>query len=237
MWNPWHGCHKKSEGCENCYMFLFDKVRDIDSNMFFITKNFNLPLKKNKLGKYKIVDGSNVMLCLTSDFFLEEADIYREKVWQIIRIRKKVDFEVITKRIERVEKCLPENFTDNYNNFKINVTVENQKRAEERLPILINLNLNYRGIVVAPMLERIDIEKYLKTGKINKVTVSGENYKNARPIHFEWVQDLAMQCKKYNVEFEFYDTGSNFYVKGKHYFIPHKLGKIQAKKASLHLFN
>ena len=23
-WNPWHGCHKKSEGCLNCYMFRID---------------------------------------------------------------------------------------------------------------------------------------------------------------------------------------------------------------------
>lgn len=20
IWNPWHGCHKISEGCEHCYM-------------------------------------------------------------------------------------------------------------------------------------------------------------------------------------------------------------------------
>lgn len=21
IWNPWRGCHKKSEGCEHCYIF------------------------------------------------------------------------------------------------------------------------------------------------------------------------------------------------------------------------
>ena len=235
MWNPWHGCHKKSEGCENCYMFSFDKARNIDSNKFFLTKNFDMPLKKDKKGNFKIQDGSNVMLCLTSDFFLEEADDYRNQVWQIIKERENVNFEVITKRIERVKENLPKNFLDDFKNFKINVTIENQKRAEERLPIFINLDLNYRGVIVAPMLEKINIEKFLQTGKINKVSVAGENYKNARPIHFEWVQDVARQCKKYNVEFEFYDTGNNFYFKEKHYFIPHRLGKQQAQKASLFL--
>ena len=24
MWNLWHGCHKKSEGCRHCYVFRRD---------------------------------------------------------------------------------------------------------------------------------------------------------------------------------------------------------------------
>ena len=27
IWNPWHGCKKYSEGCENCYMYFLDKQR------------------------------------------------------------------------------------------------------------------------------------------------------------------------------------------------------------------
>jgi phage gp37Gp68 protein len=26
IWNPWHGCHKKSTGCLNCYMFRRDSL-------------------------------------------------------------------------------------------------------------------------------------------------------------------------------------------------------------------
>lgn len=25
IWNPWHGCIKKSEGCRNCYMYFLDR--------------------------------------------------------------------------------------------------------------------------------------------------------------------------------------------------------------------
>ncbi len=28
IWNPWHGCVKCSEGCENCYMYFLDRVRN-----------------------------------------------------------------------------------------------------------------------------------------------------------------------------------------------------------------
>lgn len=27
IWNPWHGCRKCSEGCENCYMYFLDRMR------------------------------------------------------------------------------------------------------------------------------------------------------------------------------------------------------------------
>ena len=229
MYNPWHGCHKKSEGCQNCYMFSFDKQRGIDSNVFHLNNGFDLLVRKKRDGSYKLESGSHVMVCLTSDFFLEEADLYRDKVWQMILQRQDVKFEVITKRIERV--LLPENFKERYQNFYLNVTVENQKRADERIPLLLALDLDWRGLVVSPMLEPINIEKYLQTGKISHVAVGGENYKNARELRFEWVKDLAMQCKRHGVDFEFYDTGSNFVKDGKRFHIPHNLGKIQAYKA------
>lgn len=28
IWNPWHGCVKCSEGCQHCYMYFLDRVRD-----------------------------------------------------------------------------------------------------------------------------------------------------------------------------------------------------------------
>ena len=26
IWNPWHGCHKVSEGCAHCYMYFLDST-------------------------------------------------------------------------------------------------------------------------------------------------------------------------------------------------------------------
>ena len=93
MWNPWHGCHKCSPGCKNCYVFFLDKIRDKDSNVIFKNKtNFNLPLKTDRSGNFKIASGSEVATCFTSDFFLEEADAWREEAWGIIRQRSDVYF-------------------------------------------------------------------------------------------------------------------------------------------------
>lgn len=32
IWNPWHGCHKCSEGCQNCYAYFMDKRYGRDTN-------------------------------------------------------------------------------------------------------------------------------------------------------------------------------------------------------------
>ena len=35
-WNPWHGCHKCSPGCQNCFVFNMDKRYGRDTSV--ITK-------------------------------------------------------------------------------------------------------------------------------------------------------------------------------------------------------
>ena len=73
-WNPWHGCHKCSEGCQNCYAYFLDKRYGRDTNEVMKNKStINLPIKKDRNGNYKLPSGSFVRVCMTSDFFLEEA--------------------------------------------------------------------------------------------------------------------------------------------------------------------
>ena len=75
-WNPWHGCRKYSEGCAHCYMYYLDAQRDRDGSEIYRTKtNFNLPVKKTRQGAYKIPSGTMLHVCMTSDFFLQEARI------------------------------------------------------------------------------------------------------------------------------------------------------------------
>lgn len=233
MWNPWHGCHKYSEGCKNCYMFSFDKERKVDSEKIYKTNTYNYPIARDKKGLYKIKPNSFVEVCLTSDFFLEEADEWREDAWKMIKHRKDVFFSIFTKRIERVEKCLPNDWGEGYENVGINLTCENQKRTDERLPIFIELPIKHKNIALSPMLEEISIKRYLKQGDFEWVYVAGENYKNARPCNYDWVKKIYEECKECNVNFEFFDTGSNFIKDGKKYFIPHSKGKEQAKKSGL----
>ncbi len=231
IWNPWHGCHKKSEACKNCYMFYLDSLRNINSNI--IKKNlndFNLPLKKKKDGSYKIPSGSHIRVCLTSDFFLEEADIWRDQIWNMMKERSDISFALFTKRPERVLNCLPKDWKKGYKNVSLFVTCENQKRAQERLPYLITLPFQNKGIMAEPLLEEINIDEYLKTKEIKLIYCGGENYENARPLNIKWVEKLSNSAKKYNVSFEFFDTGAYFIYKGKEYHFKNHQSQIECLK-------
>lgn len=236
LWNPWHGCHKCSPGCLNCYVYYLDKLRDKDAS--FITKvktNFNLPLKKDRQGNYKIPSGSELATCFTSDFFLEEADEWRKDIWKIIKQRKDVTFLICTKRIQRFNDCIPDDWEDGYDNVIIAVTCENQEKANERLPILLDIKAKRKYIFASPILEDIDFSEFLSTRKIDLVSVGGESYNNARVCNFEWVKNIKKTCDKYNVKFDFHQTGSNFVINGKHYKIKHHDEYSQAKKGMKYL--
>lgn len=234
IWNPWHGCRKYSEGCEHCYMYFLDKQRDRDGSQIYKVKtNFTLPIRKDRKGEYKIKSGSSLRVCMTSDFFLEEADEWRTEVWQMIKERSDVTFWLLTKRAERIQKCLPDDWGEGYDNVSLNITAENQKRAEERFPVLLSLPAKHKGAMIAPFIGPVNIEKYLKSGQIETIFADGENYEGARPLHYEWVKDLYDQCVRCHVPFSFFGVGNVFVKDEKVYHICKAYQHVEAMKSGL----
>ena len=235
IWNPWHGCRKVSEGCENCYMFFLDEQHGNNGSEIYKTKaGFCYPLSKDRNGQYKVKSGEMLRVCMTSDFFLEEADEWREEAWNIIRQRPDVKFFLLTKRVQRVADCLPYDWGNGWENVMLNVTCENQKRADERIPLLLDLPFKHKGIMCAPFIGEVSIDKYLKSGKIEQVLCDGENYNGARECRYEWVKKLHDECLKHYVTFTFCGTGRRFIKDGKLYKIeePGKQSE-QARKSEL----
>ena len=54
LWNPWHGCTKCSPGCQNCYVYRRDAEFGKDASIVKKTASFNLPVKKDRRGNYKL---------------------------------------------------------------------------------------------------------------------------------------------------------------------------------------
>lgn len=234
QWNPWHGCHKCSPGCMNCYVYYQDSFRDKDSSVVVRNKtNFDLPLKKNRCGEYKVPPGTTLGSCFTSDFFIEEADEWRAEAWDMIRQRSDVMFLIPTKRIARFAQCVPEDWGEGWDNVAIAVSCENQEMADKRLPILLDAKIAHRLIFVAPILEYVDLCRYHESGRIEQVSVGGESYANARTCDFDWVKRIYLDCEKYGVEFDFHQTGSNFVKDGRRYRIKHRDEHSQAKKGEV----
>jgi len=216
-------------------MYYLDSVRDKDGSEIYMTKaGFDYPLSKDRNGKYKVRSGEQIRVCMTSDFFLEEADEWRDEAWEIIRQRPDVKFFLLTKRPQRVAEHLPKDWGKGWENVMFNVTCENQKRADERIPILFELPFRHKGIMCAPFIGPVSIEKYLKENQIEQVLCDGENYSGARPCHYEWVKALSDECKKYNVTFVFCGTGRRFVKDGKLYKIEgNRLQSEQAFRSGL----
>lgn len=232
LWNPWHGCHKISPGCLHCYVYRIDAKHGRDSSLVTKTKDFDLPLKKKRNKEYKIPLGDLVYTCFSSDFFLEDADEWRTDVWNMIRIRNDLHFFIITKRIDRFDSCLPDDWGDGYENVTICCTVENQDRADYRLPIYLKAPIKHKIIVCEPLLEQINLSAYLETN-IEEVVVGGESGNDARVCNYDWVLDIRRQCMEKQIPFYFKQTGARFVKNGRLYIVQRKFQHSQAKKAGI----
>lgn len=214
MWNPWRGCKKCSDGCKYCYIHKGDAKRNINTNDIIKTKDFNKPIEKLKSGNYKIKAGL-IYLCFSSDFLIEEADIWRDECWKMIKERSDLTFLFLTKRIDRFLKCMPNDWNSGYDNVIICCTIENQQNADYRLSIFKDLPIKHKCITAQPLLEKIDIEKYLDD--IELVVVGGESDYNARQLNYDWVINIREQCIRKKVNFEFRQVGTHFVKEGKMY--------------------
>ena len=167
------------------------------------------------------------MTCFSSDFLLSDADPWRDECIKMMMERSDCMFYFFTKRIERLDFSVPDNVI-------VGCTCENQKMADYRLPIFKKLDIKYKTIILAPMLERMNIYKYLGSD-IYEVNVSGESGSSPqiRALDYDWVLDIRNQCIKANVNFGFHQTGARFIKDGKEYRIERKYQISQAKKANI----
>lgn len=99
LWNPWHGCHKLSEGCRHCYVYRIDGKHGKDSSVVAKTDNYDLPLRRKKNGEYKIPAGNTVFTCFSSDFLVEDADGWRKDAWKMrIFVGMSISFLLLSDR-------------------------------------------------------------------------------------------------------------------------------------------
>lgn len=233
-WNPWHGCTKISPGCKYCYVYRQDEMygSEIASSLCRKTAAFDLPIKLKRDKSYKIPPGRVVYTCFSSDFLLKDADEWRPECWRMMRQRSDLWFYFFTKRIDRLQECLPSDWGDGYPNVLIGCTVENQEMADYRLPIFKSLPIKHKSIIISPFIGPMDISDYLDD-TIDQVSVGGESGAHARPCDYDWVLDIRRQCVEKDVPFFFHQTGALLVKDGREYHIPRKYQHSQAHKAGI----
>jgi protein gp37 len=100
-------------------------------------------------------------------------------------------------------------------NVWLGVSVENQKTADDRIPMLLITPAAVRFLSCEPLLGEIDLWTFLYTGvgsaKFNRlhwVICGGESGPHARPMGAEWPRSIRDQCVKAEIPFFFKQWGA-----------------------------
>lgn len=202
-WNPWRGCTKVSPGCASCYMFTGQLRwgRDPSKVVRAALSTFTAPLRW--------AEPRRVFTCSWSDFFHEDADEWRPEAWAIIRATPHLTYQILTKRIERVQDHLPADWGPNgYANVWLGTSIENQRFADQRIPQLANVPATVRFLSVEPLLKRTEL---FALDRIHWVIVGGESAGRPshppRPMQPEWVRLIRDQCVVSSTPFFFKQWG------------------------------
>ena len=189
-WNPWQGCIKISPGCKNCYMYR-DKRR-YGQNPSTIVKSkttFSDPIKWD--------DPRVIFACSWSDWFIEEADDWREEAWDIIRRTPQHTYQILTKRPELIRERLPDDWGKGWRNVWLGVSIENQDFIS-RKTILRRIPAQVRFISAEPLLGPI---KFRSLSGFNWIITGGESGPNSRYMDLQWVREIRDQCIEFNIPF------------------------------------
>ncbi len=221
------GCERMSPGCAHCYAERNAKDYGIKVGGLPVwgpapatprkvhgAKHWNGPLGWNAIkipipGKTR----PNVFCSPMADVFEDHptVDHERVKLWDLIQKTPNLDWHLITKREDNVEKNLPWGKTGvPSRNVWISMSIENNYWAKRRLPYLASLNVAVRGAHLEPLLGPVpSLAQYIKD--LDWVLVGGEQRDDdppkTRPMQPAWVLDVKTICDGAGVPFFFKQWG------------------------------
>lgn len=155
---------------------------------------------------------------------------WRRDLFFLITQCHSLDFLLLTKRPHLVEQQLKEISTGpvahwdlwgdwqlagGLPNVWLGTTVEDQARADERIPALLSIPARMRFLSCEPLLGPVEIfgeglgEGPANGGTIHWVIAGGESGPKARPMHPDWARSLRDQCAEAKVPFFFKQWGES----------------------------
>ena len=210
--NPWIGCTKISEACHSCYAEKINKrtgnnnwgqgkSRRRTSDAYW-DEPLRWDRKARKAGVFR-----RVFCASMADVFDPEApEECRPDLWHLIQETTNLLWLLLTKRPENIRQMLRKDLWGDPRIW-LGVTAENQKMADQRIPILLQTPAAKRFVSVEPMLGPVVLEA---TGRhllgpasqqrgmndgLDWVICGPENGPGARPMDLEWPRSLLAQCR------------------------------------------
>ncbi|SHX95720.1 bacteriophage protein gp37 [Mycobacteroides abscessus subsp. abscessus] len=241
-WNPVTGCDKVSPGCHYCYAETFAERWRGTRGHYFET-GFDVQLRPDKLDlPLRWTKPRKVFVNSMSDLFHDKVpDEYIARVFAVMALAPQHTFQLLTKRHGRMRALLNsraflqlvwdawsvEDGPDESEslgtdpaerwplpNVWLGVSAEDQKRADLRIPALLDTPAAVRFVSAEPLLGPIDLhadpigkDSVFWIGHLDWVIVGGESGPAARPMHPDWARSIRDQCVAGGVPFLFKQWG------------------------------
>lgn len=242
-WSVVSGCTKKSEGCRNCWAcrLAATRLRNHPRYRGLATYPDLRGVQPEWTGEVRthpdLLDqplhwrkSKRIFVCSQADLFHE--NVTKEFLWAVFRTMwyvKRHTFLVLTKRSARMAEYLNKlGFQEIARNdglpwpipnVWLGVSVEDQKTADERIPLLLQTPAAVRFVSYEPALGLVDLRHYLGplrmtlspgTGVehgLDWIIAGGESGPNARPSHPDWFRKVRDDCQLVGTPFFFKQWG------------------------------
>jgi protein gp37 len=202
VWNPVTGCTKISPGCKHCYAERMAKRLEGMGQPNY-RNGFKLTLHPKMLD---IPLGwrtpQRIFVNSMSDLFHADVPLeYIQRVFDVMRQAKWHQYQVLTKRSERLRELSP--FLKWPEHVWMGVSVESANYVH-RIDDLRGTGAAVKFLSLEPLLGPLP---KLNLRGIDWVIVGGESGPGARPMGPQWVMDLRDQCLRADVPFFFKQWG------------------------------
>jgi protein gp37 len=213
--NPWWGCVKVSPGCERCYAETLSAryghhvwgPAKTTTRRHFGDAHWAEPLSWNQSAARDGVR-KRVFCASMADVFEPHPNVTsdRQRLFALIEATPSLDWLLLTKRPELVPALLPSSWVNSPQpNVWIGASIEDQHRAEERLPLLKAIPAAVRFLSCEPLLGPLSS---VNLDGVDWVIVGGESGPGARRMDPSWALGLRQQCRSAGVKFFFKQAGS-----------------------------
>lgn len=252
-WNPVRGCSRVSEGCRNCYAEKIAARFCGEPESPFYTFARQSPARWT--GKVELVPDKleeplhwrkprRVFVNSMSDLFHEKlSDRDIAAVFGVMAACPHLTFQVLTKRPENIQRMQPTchgEFGAAFPNVWLGVSVEDQKTADERIPLLLDTPAAVRFVSYEPALGEVSFDRggWLRPSYsscqqgdrpeiaaiakavaakggwvgLDWVIVGGESGPKARPFDVAWARSVVEQCRAAGVPCFVKQLGANTVV-------------------------
>ena len=212
------GCTKVSEGCKHCYADALatrfghrvwgpQASRRVMGPAYWRTP-FHWNQEAKAQGYRRLVFCSSM-----ADVFEDHRTVNqeREKLWSLIDQTPWLVWLLLTKRPENILRMAPYGIQWPPHIW-VGASVENQGRAEERIPHLLQVLAEVRFLSCEPLLGSLDLSGYLS--RLEWVIAGGESGSHARPMQMDWVRSLRDQCWDVRTPFFFKQIGGRTHASG-----------------------